>query len=139
MSIVFKDSAPSGERFTKLIDSTGWKGITDKGAERLGSALRNSWYVVSAYEEDNLIGIGRVISDGVFQALLCDLIVLPDHQGRGIGSEILKRLLLQCKNNEILMVQLFAATDKNSYYKKFGFEDRPADAPGMRWIDRDIF
>ncbi|MGM1045906.1 MAG: GNAT family N-acetyltransferase [Bacillota bacterium] len=94
---------------------------------------------MSAYEEDKLVGIGRIISDGVFQAIICDLIVLTEYQGRGIGSKILKKLLYQCETNEILMVQLFAAKDKNTYYKKFGFEDRPDDAPGMRWQYRNIF
>lgn len=136
---MFKECMPSGESFIKLVDSTGWNGITDKGPERLAEALRNSWYVVSAFEEDELIAMGRVISDGVFQALICDLIVLPDYQGRGIGSEIMRQLLSKCYENDILMVQLFAAKDKHMYYKKFGFEARPDDAPGMRWVNRDIF
>lgn len=136
---IYKEWIPSGESFIKLVDSTGWNGITDKGPERLGEALRNSWFVVSAFEEDELIAVGRVISDGVFQALICDLIVLPDHQGRGIGSEILRQLLMKCHENDILMVQLFAAKDKHLYYKQFGFEARPSDAPGMRWMNRDIF
>lgn len=139
MTIIYKELVPSGEDFINLVDSAGWKGITEKGPEKLGFALQSSWYVMTAYEEDKLVGIGRIISDGVFQAIICDLIVLPEYQGKGIGSEILMRLLYQCEQKEILMVQLFAAKDKNTYYKKFGFEARPDDAPGMRWQNRNIF
>nr|WP_245700196.1 GNAT family N-acetyltransferase [Paenibacillus glacialis] len=47
-----------------------------------------------------------MISDGIFQALICDLIVLPEYQGRGIGGVMLTQLLLHCEYEEIVMVQL---------------------------------
>lgn len=81
MTILYKELVPSGEDFIKLIESAGWTGITDKGPEKLGLALHNSWYVMTAYEEDKLVGVGRIISDGVFQAVICDLIVLAEYQG----------------------------------------------------------
>jgi len=139
MTILYIDSSlPSGKDFLVLIESTGWEGIAEKGHDKLHEAISKSWSMICAYEGNRLVGSGRILSDGVYQALICDLIVLPEYQGKGIGREILIRLLKKCKENNILMVSLFAAKDKGGYYRKFGFEDRPHDAPGMRWIDKKL-
>lgn len=135
--VTYREYTPTGEEFIRLIESAGWQGITEKGSRQLETALCNSWFIVSAFKGDQLVGMGRVISDGVVQALICDLIIVPDEQGEGIGAGILKKLLRKCKEREIPMVQLFAAAHKADFYKKFGFEERPAAAPGMRWISRD--
>ena len=78
-------------------------------------------------------GFGRIVSDGVVHALIADLIVLPAYQRRGIGSEILRRLLDQCRTHEIHTVQLFCASGKAGFYEKHGFVRRADDAPGMVW------
>jgi len=131
-------SIPGARDFLALVESAGWQGFAEKGLLKIEEALSNSWYLVCARDGDRLVGIGRVVSDGVLQALICDLIVLPEYQGRGIGTEILTRLLRKCADHDILMVTLFAAKDKGGFYKPFGFEERPQDAPGMRWVNRDI-
>ncbi|OPA78608.1 hypothetical protein BVG16_12140 [Paenibacillus selenitireducens] len=51
------------------------------------------------------------------------------------GSDVMR--LIEYKEHDLMMVQLFATKDKYTYYKKFGFEERPSDAPGMRWISRE--
>ncbi|MEK4512101.1 GNAT family N-acetyltransferase [Paenibacillus sp. FSL K6-2524] len=136
--IVVREFIPSGEDYIQLVESTGWKGIVEKGSQQLEEALNKSWFVVSALHNDKVVGFGRIISDGVYQGFICDLIVLPEYQNNGVGTNILKKLLLKCKENNILMVQLFAAVNKSQYYKKFGFEERAQDEPGMRWIHRDV-
>ncbi|MCK5246086.1 GNAT family N-acetyltransferase, partial [Candidatus Bipolaricaulota bacterium] len=61
-------------------------------ASDLATPIENSWYTLSAYDDNQLIGFGRLLCDGVMHAMIFDLIVHPDHQHRGIGSEILRRL-----------------------------------------------
>ncbi|MWV43370.1 GNAT family N-acetyltransferase [Paenibacillus sp. HJL G12] len=136
--IEIREFIPSGEEYIQLVESTGWKGIVEKGSKQLEEALEKSWYIVSALHNDKVIGTGRIISDGVYQGFICDLIVLPEYQNIGVGTHILKKLLLKCKEKDVLMVHLFAAVDKCNYYKKFGFEERPQDAPGMKWVNRDV-
>jgi N-acetylglutamate synthase-like GNAT family acetyltransferase len=140
MIICYEDSnLPLEQDYYELINSTGWLGIVEKGKQEIIKAISNSWYLICAYEGNKLVGSGRVLSDGVYQAFICDLIVLPGYQGKGVGKEILLKLLKRCNEQDILMVSLFAAKEKSNYYKKFGFEDRPQDSPGMRWMNRDIF
>ncbi|MBY9081414.1 GNAT family N-acetyltransferase [Paenibacillus sp. HN-1] len=136
--VIYREHRPSGSEFTGLVESAGWLGIAEKGATQLEEALSNSWYTITAFHDGRVIGMGRIISDGVLQALICDLIIRPDYQGDGVGSGILIRLLERCAEREIPLVQLFAAADKADFYKRFGFEERPAGAPGMRWVNRDF-
>lgn len=139
MTITYTDSiVPSGQAYSTLIESTGWQGIVERGYGKMFEAVSNSWYFTCVYDGDRLIGSGRIISDGVYQALIVDVIVLPEYQGNGIGKEIMKRLLKKCNENDVLMVSLFAAPGKSGYYNNFGFVDRPQDAPGMRWVNRNL-
>jgi GNAT superfamily N-acetyltransferase len=64
--------------------------------------------------------------------MIYDMIVLPSHQGKGIGTELLERLINRCKEAGIREIQLFSAIGKAPFYRKRGFAQRAADAPGMR-------
>ena len=97
----------------------------------LNQALDNSWYVVAAYQGSELVGIGRLVSDGVLYAMIYDMIVKPSYRGRGIGTAILGKLVKKLKDSGLRDIQLFSARGKVSFYRKRGFVERPADAPGM--------
>ena len=86
---------------------------------------------MTAYCEGRLAGTGRVISDGVLHALIVDVIVPPEYQGRGIGTSIMERLIERCRAARIHDVQLFCARGKAPFYRRLGFVNRPADAPAM--------
>ena len=66
-----------------------WKVLKQEQAQL---ALKNSLYVVSAYRDGRCVGMGRLVGDGAVICYVQDLIVLPEVQGRGIGSLILTRL-----------------------------------------------
>lgn len=138
MSVTYVEVVPEVEQYMNLIESTGWQGIIPKGHDKLEVAITNSWYVVSAYINHELIGFGRIISDGVVYAFICDLIIIPEHQGKGIGSHILKMLLMKCQEQDIRSVQLFSAKHKSKFYQKYGFVERENDAPGMVWLKKDL-
>jgi len=134
MEVSFIESTPKVEEYMLLIESTGWKGILDKGKSSLSYSLENSWYSISVYSKENeIIGFGRVISDGELHALICDVIIMPEYQGLGLGSELLQKLIMKCKKHDILMIQLFSAKDKYRFYETHGFERRPDHSPGMRF------
>ncbi|MBQ4821860.1 GNAT family N-acetyltransferase [Aquimarina sp. MMG016] len=131
--VEYKITKPGIDQYWTLFDSTGWNDVCKFTIEELDIAIENSWYSVSAYLEGILIGFGRIISDGIHHALIVDLIISPDYQGKGIGSEILKRLLEKCTGNNIRDIQLFSAKEKFKFYEKFGFQKRAENAPGMEY------
>jgi len=131
MNIEYRDALPSRTEYFKLFESTGWNEEYRLGEDELFAATRQSWCVVSAYDGEQLVGFGRVMSDGTLHALIVDLIVLPSYQHRGIGRDILNRLVDRCRSDGIRDVQLFCARGKADFYRRCGFVERPADAPGM--------
>lgn len=89
--------------------------------------------MVSAYQDDKLIGFGRIICDGIVHALILDLIVHPDFQNQGIGGLILEKLIKKCQYHQIRDIQLFCAKGYAGFYEKHGFKKRNEDAPGMEY------
>jgi len=131
-SVIFDDHLPDTKQYWDLFQTTEWNIEYNFSIQDLAEAIQNSWYAISIYYLNDLIGFGRVIADGVHHALIVDLIIHPDYQGKGLGSELLDRLVQKCKNNKIRDIQLFAAKNKFEFYEKLGFQKRPLNAPGMQ-------
>ena len=133
MSFVITNKLPTFEHFVNLHEASGLikskKGTYTR--EQLFQAAENSWYHVSIYDNEELIAFGRMISDGVYQALICDVMVDPSYQKQGLGKQVIDALLTKCKETGIQSIQLFSAKGKQEFYKKLGFEVREHDAPGM--------
>lgn len=119
------DLPPSKEKFYTLFESTGWNREYQATAEELALAVTNSQHVVAAYDGQQLVGFGRVVTDGVLHAMIYDMIVHPAYQGRSIGAQVLRRLLQWCNNHHIRDIQLFCAQGKRAFYENHGFVARP--------------
>ncbi len=131
-SIKFKENEiPTKNDFFSLFESTGWNDEYGLSGEELLECLSKSWYMVSAFDENKLVGFGRVISDGKLHALITEMIVLPVYQGQGIGKKILEMLTRQCQKLGIRDIQLFSAKGKAGFYEKYGFTRRSESGPGM--------
>ncbi|CAG0971569.1 glucosamine-phosphate N-acetyltransferase [Anaerolineae bacterium] len=85
----------------------------------LDIAFSNSRFKCFVYDAGRLIGAGRALADGVDCSYICDIAVHPDHQGRGIGKEIVANLVELSKDHRKII--LYAVPGKESFYKKLGF------------------
>jgi GNAT superfamily N-acetyltransferase len=130
--ITLREQVPAKEAYLSLFETTGWNAEYHATADDLARALAHSWLCVAAYDGDRLVGFGRVVSDCVLHAMIYDMIVLPEYQGKGVGTMVLERLVGRCRENGIHDVQLFCAKGKRSFYEKNGFDGRADDAPGMQ-------
>jgi GNAT superfamily N-acetyltransferase len=122
------------EEYLSLRASVGWKKLSDRQAEL---AIQNALFMVTAYDGDTLIGMGRVVGDGGVISYIQDLIVSPRYHGQGIGSMLIERLrdfVLSLKQeDEEMMLCLMCAKGREYFYVKNGFTPRPTDTlgPGM--------
>jgi len=82
--------------------------------------LLGSSSVVSAWQGSQLVGIGRATSDGVFRAVLWDVVVAEEHQGRGLGSRIVQALLSSPPVAASERVYLMT-TNSCGFYERLGF------------------
>ena len=129
------DEVPAPADFARLFATTGWE---TQGLDRRDGAEPGAVFDAGtrspAYAGDRLVGMGRVIGDGLLHALIADVIVEPTFQRRGIGRAIVERLVGECQAHRILDVQLFCAPGKRGFYEHLGFTARPDDAPGMQLV-----
>lgn len=68
-----------------------------------------------------IVGMGRVISDGISDAYIQDLVILPEYRGMGIGGSIVRILLHYCINNNITWIALIAEPGTEEFYRPLGF------------------
>lgn len=132
MEICYSMKVPEKEEFFALYETTGWNAAFGFDGDHLFKAIQNSWCFISAYEGDELVGTGRIVSDGFYQAFICDVIIHPEYQGRGIGKAITEKLMNYSRENGVVFLQLSCAKGKTGFYEKLGFKKRPEEAPGMQ-------
>ncbi|MFL6161592.1 MAG: GNAT family N-acetyltransferase [Jatrophihabitantaceae bacterium] len=96
---------------------------------------QNSAAVIFAFDGDRLVGNGRLLSDGVCNAYLVDLWTASSHRRRGIGSELVRRLIATVPGQH---VGLFT-DDRQAFYASLGFRIRPdfMDLVVGRWLAND--
>lgn len=79
----------------------------------------NSTLAVSAWNNERLIGAVRVLSDKVIRSIIYDLLVDPEYQNKGVGSELVRRSIEQYPHTEWLVQ---TAANTAAYYEKLGFK-----------------
>ena len=105
------------EQILALYKANRWS-AADKPKE-LCNALMNSHSLVSAWDEERLVGIGNAISDGYLVVYYPHLLVHPDYHGKGIGQRIVARM---AEKYEGFHMQMLTADGKAiDFYKKAGF------------------
>lgn len=85
--------------------------------------LKNANLIITAWDDEKLIGISRSLTDFAYVAYLADLAVDQQYQRSGIGKQLIEetkiRLGPEC------MIVLLAAPKANEYYEHIGFEHNP--------------
>jgi ribosomal protein S18 acetylase RimI-like enzyme len=93
--------------------------LGNKNANDLKTVFTNSRFCCFAREGGRIVGAGRVLADGVDCAYLCDVAVLPEFQGAGLGKEIVRRLVASAEGHKKII--LYAVPGKEPFYRKLGF------------------
>ncbi len=123
--IKIKENNKNVDEFNLLYDSVGWGAYENEVAKK---ALDNTFYSISVYDDDRIIGYGRLIGDTICFLYIQDIMVKPEYQGNKIGTLIMDKLLEKInqikKENPNLRVYLGASKNKEKFYEKFGFVKR---------------
>lgn len=131
----------SVENYNHLRESVDFIQITPRRAE---CALANSLYKIVAVDKGQPVGMARVVGDGGYVYFICDVIVHPKYQSRGLGRKIIEHVLewleSQVDEGETIMVNLMSAMNKEEFYGKLGFHKRPFGNHGSgmsKWISKE--
>jgi len=118
----------------ELFKSVGWK--TAEYPNKLYKAINNSDCVISAWINDELIGLISTISDGYINAFITYLLVKPEFQKNNIGTELMNRICIYYKGfgRRIVSTEL----DKEKFYNKFGFNIEGIVMFNKDWSDDNV-
>jgi ribosomal protein S18 acetylase RimI-like enzyme len=113
----------NAEQINALRFSVGW--CTKRVEKKWQEILDKSAFVYSVFDGDKLVGMGRIVEDGIM-CMFYDIVVHQDYQGKGVGKMIMNNLLEFVKDKKYSSVSLFADPNNKDFlvpfYNKFGFE-----------------
>ena len=88
----------------------------------LGNPALRDYLQIACYDGDELVGFLDVVSNGVTDAYIQDVMVRPDYQGKGIGTELMNRAIQRLKAGHIYMISvIYGEEELRPFYEKFGF------------------
>lgn len=122
------------ELFLNLYTSVGWEAPV---IQQVQKALKNTMATFTAYENNNAVGMVRLIGDGGMSFYIKDFVVIPSFQSQGVGAILIESIEKYIKEkidiNWAVSLELISSIEAVGFYKKKGFEERPCewDGPGM--------
>ncbi|MNP21960.1 Acetyltransferase (GNAT) family protein [compost metagenome] len=130
MNIQVVYGAPSAEDYVSLRLRSG---MGNKELKRSEIALKNSLFIVALYDEEKLIGFGRVVGDGGITYVVSDIMVDKNYQRRGLAEQIMKAIDGYFEENahEDSYICLIANHPADILYNKHKFEYLPENKYGM--------
>lgn len=134
----YKENILCYEDYCRLRESAAWLNFSKEQTEK---ALNNSLYTVVAVEDQQTVGMGRLIGDGLYY-IIVDVVVHPAFQGMGIGSKIVDMMIAYVDRETPCggrsSIQLTAEKGKEAFYEKRGFKRVPHEfcGSGMRKVIR---
>lgn len=106
------------EQVQKLFLAVGW--TSGNYPKRLYKALMNSSTVLTAWDDEELVGLIRVLDDTEMLAQIHYVLVRPDHQGKGIAGTMLEHI--KEKYKDFMYIDVMPEDKKNvPFYEKHGF------------------
>ena len=106
------------EQLQALLRQTGW--ANQRSIEGIQKMLQGTPLTLGAWEGDRLVGFARVITDGIYRALIDDVVVEESTRGTGIGSELMRQLIERL--TEVEAVFLHCGEQVVSFYERHRFE-----------------
>jgi len=110
------------EEIADLYRAGGWWKEEYSPAD-LSRLIRGSFVFAVAVDRNSgrAVGMGRVISDGVSDGYIQDLVVLPPFRKQGTGAQIVSALVQKCRESGVLWLGLIAEPGTERFYTPFGF------------------
>lgn len=120
-NLIFRDGAElKKEDLIRLYNNVGWSSYT-QNIDTLKKSIHNSLKVITACDNETLVGLIRVVGDGYSIVYIQDILVLQEYQNNGIGKKLIEIVLNKYKD----VRQKVLLTDNKDktilFYKKVGF------------------
>ena len=106
---------------TSLYNDAGWLAYT-QDSEKLSKAIEQSLYVLTARHNGKLVGLLRIVGDGLTIAYIQDILVLHTYQRQKIGATLIGKAFEKFKNVRQKVLITEDNADTRAFYEFVGFE-----------------
>jgi len=117
----FTDKSVDYNRLVALFNEVGWNDKTED-ISRLYAMVENSQIVVTAWDEEKMIGFARCTTDYVFNGQINNVVVDSSYRRKGIGKVLINKILDSSKQ---VTYMLRGSIRNEEFYRSLGFEDGP--------------
>lgn len=123
----------TAEEYMRMRKRVGWPAVSLSQAEEL---CRNSDFKIAVLHEHTMIGMARCIADNALLYLICDVMVAPENQGKGIGRRMLRQLIHNIRRKigtATARIYVMSLKGKEGFYKSLGFSEDYATGLTVVW------
>lgn len=110
------------EALLHLYESVGWSAYTQDNPD-LTSLLEGAKHYLTAWDGERLIGLIRVVGDGVYIAYIQDILVHPDYQRQGIGKYLMQKMLKEIRYAKQIILTTENSPATKAFYQSLGMKE----------------
>jgi ribosomal protein S18 acetylase RimI-like enzyme len=110
------------EALLHLYESVGWSAYTQDNPD-LTSLLEGAKHYLTAWDGERLIGLIRVVGDGVYIAYIQDVLVHPDYQRQGIGKYLMQKMLKEIRYAKQIILTTENSPATKAFYQSLGMKE----------------
>ncbi|WML34443.1 GNAT family N-acetyltransferase [Clostridium sp. OS1-26] len=121
MTMYRTDKKVDYDKLKTLFNEVGWTDKTDD-INRLKTMVENSQIVVTAWDEETMIGFARCTTDYVFNGQINNVVVDSKYRRKGIGKVLINTILDSSKQ---VTYMLRGDIENEKFYRSLSFEDGP--------------
>jgi spermidine synthase len=111
-----------------------WEKDAPDNPDLVKRIIAGSHCFMVAIEGEEIVGMGRAISDRASDAYIQDLTVHERYRDMGLGTEIVKRILSRLEEDGIKWIALIAERNSHKFYEQIGYEIMPDSMPMIKII-----
>lgn len=121
LMIYIKNTPISVEELTVLYESVQWTGYTDHPG-KMEKLLQGSLYYLSAWKDDQLVGLIRTVGDDASILYIQDILVHPDFQRKQIGTTLVQKVLEEFTHIRQIVLLTDNTEKTKAFYTSLGFD-----------------
>lgn len=133
MNIKIVKNGLTVDLYKKIRDTVGFKSYEDGDIDE---AIKHSLYTVVVYDDDKAVGIARLVGDNRLAFFIKDVVTIPEYQNKSIGHLMMLNIFEYLDQHAAkgAYVGLMSTPGKESFYKKYGFIERPSEGFGSGMV-----
>jgi spermidine synthase len=133
MAVLENISDPTDQQVEQIIQlyrqAGWWPDSAPDDIDLTRKIIQGSQIFIAALEEDEIIGMGRAISDGISDAYIQDVTVRKDFRGSGIATRIIEMIIKTLQQQNINWIGVIAENNTHPLYQQLGFEKMSKSIP----------